>query len=108
MNTNSAKAYLIDIYGRNSAVSYEGFLLYRPTGLLLAGICKAHVCKTTNPKIKESNQSCKLKNLFHVGLSTEYAPHNHVVILSPTSGIALNKLVITVAPQKLICPHGKT
>jgi len=23
-------------------------------------------------------------------------------------GIAENRLVITVAPQKLICPHGKT
>jgi hypothetical protein len=26
----------------------------------------------------------------------------------PTTGIAENKLVITVAPQKLICPQGKT
>jgi len=27
---------------------------------------------------------------------------------SPTKGIAENRLVITVAPQKLICPQGKT
>jgi len=27
---------------------------------------------------------------------------------SPTNGTAVTKLVITVAPQKLICPHGKT
>ena len=26
----------------------------------------------------------------------------------PINGIAVNKLVITVAPQKLIWPHGKT
>jgi hypothetical protein len=27
---------------------------------------------------------------------------------SPAKGIAENRLVITVAPQKLICPQGKT
>ena len=31
-----------------------------------------------------------------------------VTIPSPTNGIALNKFVITVAPQKLICPQGRT
>jgi len=29
-------------------------------------------------------------------------------MLSPTIGIALARLVITVAPQKLICPQGRT
>jgi len=43
-----------------------------------------------------------------VGLSTEKPPHSHVVIVSPITGMALNKLVITVAPQKLICPQGNT
>jgi hypothetical protein len=41
-------------------------------------------------------------------LSTENPPHNQRAIDFPTNGIAENKLVITVAPQKLICPHGKT
>ena len=27
---------------------------------------------------------------------------------TPTKGIALKRFVITVAPQKLICPHGRT
>lgn len=27
---------------------------------------------------------------------------------SPTNGTAVTKLVITVAPQKLICPQGST
>jgi hypothetical protein len=27
---------------------------------------------------------------------------------SPTRGTAVTRLVITVAPQKLICPHGST
>jgi hypothetical protein len=29
-------------------------------------------------------------------------------MFSPTKGTAVTKLVITVAPQKLIWPHGKT
>jgi len=38
----------------------------------------------------------------------ENPPHNHLAILSPTTGIAENKFVITVAPQYDIWPHGKT
>ena len=29
-------------------------------------------------------------------------------MVSPTTGTAVTKLVITVAPQKLICPQGRT
>jgi len=39
---------------------------------------------------------------------TEKPPQSHKEIVSPTSGIAVNKFVITVAAQKLIWPHGKT
>jgi hypothetical protein len=53
-------------------------------------------------------KKCKLKNLFKVASLTEKPPHNHKTISLPTKGIAENKLVITVAAQKLICPHGKT
>jgi hypothetical protein len=38
----------------------------------------------------------------------ENPPHNQKVIFLPTYGIAENKLVITVAPQKLIWPQGNT
>jgi hypothetical protein len=41
-------------------------------------------------------------------LSTLKPPHSNVTIFVPTIGKALNKFVITVAPQKLICPQGKT
>jgi hypothetical protein len=41
-------------------------------------------------------------------LSTEKPPHRSVTILSPTIGKAVKKLVITVAAQKLICPHTRT
>ena len=55
------------MYGWNGTVSFEGFFISIPTGLLLPGICKAQICKTTNPKIKKGNKQCKLKNLFKVG-----------------------------------------
>jgi len=48
------------------------------------------------------------KNRFSVALETENPPHNHWTIDVPTIGIAEARLVITVAPQKDIWPHGKT
>jgi hypothetical protein len=54
------------------------------------------------------SRKCNPKKRFKVGLSTENPPHNQLAISSPTNGMALNKLVITVAPQKLIWPHGNT
>jgi hypothetical protein len=51
---------------------------------------------------------CRTKKRFKVALSTEKPPQTHITIGSPTNGIAETKFVITVAPQKLICPHGKT
>lgn len=41
-------------------------------------------------------------------LSTENPPQIQYVNVEPKYGIAENKLVITVAPQKDIWPHGKT
>ena len=49
---------------------------------------------------------CRVKNRVSVALFTPNPPHNHVTIYFPTYGIAENRLVITVAPQNLICPHG--
>ena len=49
-----------------------------------------------------STKKWKLKNRFKVALSTENPPQSHSTIEGPTKGIAENKLVITVAPQKLI------
>jgi len=48
------------------------------------------------------------KNRERVGLSTLYAPHTHTTTVLPTYGRALMRLVITVAPQYLICPQGRT
>jgi len=42
---------------------------------------------------------CKAKNLFKVALFTEKPPHINSTISCPTHGIALIRLVITVAPH---------
>jgi hypothetical protein len=41
-------------------------------------------------------------------LSTANPPHIHSTNIFPIYGIAEKRFVITVAPQKLICPHGRT
>lgn len=43
-----------------------------------------------------------------MGLSTENPPQTQITISVPKKGIVANKLVITVAPQKDICPQGNT
>ena len=49
-----------------------------------------------------AKKKCKLKNLFNVALFTVNPPHSQSTIEWPTTGTAVTKLVITVAPQKLI------
>jgi hypothetical protein len=51
---------------------------------------------------------CREKNRFKVGWETEKFPHIHSTRFFPTRGIAEKMLVITVAPQNDICPHGRT
>jgi len=43
-----------------------------------------------------------------VALPTLNPPQIHWTISVPTKGIAETKFVITVAPQRDICPQGKT
>lgn len=51
---------------------------------------------------------CKEKNRFKVDWPTENPPQTHSTTEVPRYGIAETRLVITVAPQKDICPHGST
>lgn len=53
-------------------------------------------------------KKCSEKNRFKVGWETEKFPHTHVVAYTPKYGMAEIILVITVAPQNDICPHGST
>ena len=48
------------------------------------------------------------KNRVSVALSTEKPPQIHSTNVVPMYGIAESRFVITVAPQKDICPHGST
>lgn len=51
---------------------------------------------------------CSEKNRFKVAIPIENPPQSHLTTSSPTIGIADKRFVITVAPQKDICPHGST
>lgn len=50
----------------------------------------------------------KVKNRVSVALSTEKLPQIHWTAEFPMYGIADTRLVMTVAPQNDICPHGRT
>jgi len=76
--------------------------------LLEPSWCKNIKCTIARAAIANGNTKCNTKKRFKVALSTEKPPQTQVVIGSPTKGIADIKLVITVAPQKLICPQGST
>lgn len=62
----------------------------------------------TNKAIINGRIKWKAKKRLSVALSTANPPQIHSTIIFPTYGIAENRLVITVAPQKLIWPHGST
>lgn len=53
-------------------------------------------------------RKCRAKNRVSVGLSTENPPHAHSTRVWPMYGMAENRLVMTVAPQNDIWPHGRT
>jgi hypothetical protein len=55
-----------------------------------------------NAKITNGRMKCSAKNRLSVALSTANPPHSHSTRFVPIYGTAENKLVITVAPQKLI------
>lgn len=60
------------------------------------------------PVIINGKIKWKAKNRVSVALSTEKPPQIHCTSVSPIYGIADKRFVMTVAPQKDICPHGKT
>jgi len=54
------------------------------------------------------NRKWNAKNRVRVALSTEKPPQIHSTRVVPTYGTADRRLVMTVAPQKDICPQGRT
>lgn len=62
----------------------------------------------TNAVEMKGRTKWNAKNRFRVALSTANPPHSHSTKAFPMYGMALNRFVITVAPQNLICPQGRT
>ena len=58
--------------------------------------------------ITNGSKKWRAKNRFRVALSTANPPHTHSTSIGPIYGMADNKLVMTVAPQNLIWPQGRT
>lgn len=55
----------------------------------------------------KGKMKCSAKKRVRVALLTPNPPQIHSTKGLPIYGNAENRLVITVAPQKLICPHGR-
>jgi len=60
------------------------------------------MCNIMKTIIINGKRKCKIKNRLSVALLIAKPPHIHSTIDLPAKGIAENRLVITVAPQKLI------
>lgn len=103
--TNKVTISFIEKYGWNIILSVLGFV---PLGRFEPDWCKEARCEITMAVKMSGRRKCRVKNRFKVATPIENPPHSHWTICLPTMGIADNKLVITVAPQKDICPHGST
>lgn len=99
------KESLIEKYGWNGILSR---FLFVPKGLFDPVWWRNIRCKITKNRTINGRIKCKAKNRFKVGLSTANPPQIQNTIMFPIYGIAEIKFVITVAPQKDICPHGST
>lgn len=56
----------------------------------------------------KGSRKWKAKNRVRVALSTEKPPQIHCTSILPIYGTAESRFVMTVAPQKDICPQGRT
>lgn len=92
-------------YGWNGILSQSET---RPRGLFEPVSCRKVKWTRVIPAIKKGSRKWMAKNRVRVGLSTENPPHAHSTRVCPMYGRAENRLVITVAPQNDICPHGRT
>jgi len=77
-------------------------------GELLPLECNPVKCKTIKIRSKKGRRKCREKKVFIVSVLTVKLPHTHLTTVSPTTGSTVTKLVITLAPQNDICPHGST
>lgn len=71
-------------------------------------VCKVNMWMIVIAVIMNGSKKCSEKKRVSVGALTENPPHSHFTIIFPQIGIADSILVITVAAQNDIWPHGKT
>jgi hypothetical protein len=71
-------------------------------------LCNNKIWIIDNAIIIIGNKKCNIKNLFKVGSLTEKPPQIQSTKCEPIDGIDPSKFVITVAPQRLIFPQGRT
>ncbi len=82
--------------------------LLSPSGLLDPFSCRNARCMPIRANIANGRIKWKTKNRFNVEFETVKPPQIHFTMESPSFGMADSRLVITVAPQYDICPHGST
>jgi len=79
-----------------------------PRGLDDPVWCRKRRCTITAAAIMNGKRKWMAKNRVNVAFPTENPPQIHWTVSWPIYGIADRRLVITVAPQNDICPHGRT
>lgn len=80
----------------------------RPAGLFEPVSWRNRRWRTVTARITNGRRKWKAKNRVRVAWSTEKPPQIHCTRVLPTYGTAERRLVMTVAPQKDICPQGRT
>jgi len=84
------------------------YLLSKLVGFWLPVLWRKKIWIITRAEIIKGIIKWSIKKRERVGEFTLKPPHNQVTMCFPKIGIAETKFVITVAPQNLICPQGKT
>lgn len=92
-------------YGWNGNLS---MFLEHPSGLFDPVWWRKRRWTITSAETINGRTKWNAKKRVNVALSTANPPQIHCTIKFPKYGIADTRLVITVAPQNDICPHGKT
>lgn len=101
---NPTKSFNVK-YGLNGILS---IFLWLPIGFIDPVWCKKSKWIIIKAETIKGSIKCSAKNRVNVALSTANPPQIHCTIKLPKYGIAETKFVITVAPQKDICPQGRT
>jgi len=83
-------------------------LLFTPIGFEEPVWWRNSRCTILRALIIKGSKKCNVKKRVKVAFLTENPPQSQRTISLPTTGIAEAKLVMTVAPQKDICPQGNT